>query len=69
MKASPDAFDRDPPDDRPVETRLPDWTASCNAEEKAERYEFLLRYVGRDPSQAVFAQGWANRLNQFEKRF
>ncbi len=35
---------------------------------KAERYELLLRYVGREPSQAVFAQGWANRLDQFERR-
>lgn len=33
---------------------------------KAERYELLLRYIGRDPSQAVFAAGWANRLDQFE---
>ena len=35
---------------------------------KAERYESLLRYIGRDPSQAVFAQGWANRLDGFEEK-
>lgn len=33
---------------------------------KAERYELLLRFIGSDPSQAVFATGWANRLDQFE---
>lgn len=35
---------------------------------KAERYESLLRYIGRDPSQAVFAAGWSNRLDQFEDK-
>lgn len=35
---------------------------------KAERYELLLRYVGSDPRQAVFAQGWSNRLDQFEEK-
>ena len=35
---------------------------------KAERYELLLRYIGRDPRQAVFATGWANRLDQFEEK-
>lgn len=33
---------------------------------KAERYELLLRFIGRDSRQAVFAQGWANRLDEFE---
>lgn len=35
---------------------------------KAERYEALLRFVGVDPEQAAFVQGWANRLDQFEER-
>jgi lysozyme family protein len=35
---------------------------------KAERYELLLRFIGRDPGQAVFAAGWANRLDHFEQR-
>jgi lysozyme family protein len=35
---------------------------------KCERYEALLRFVGVDPQQAIFAQGWANRLDQFERR-
>ena len=30
---------------------------------KCERYELFLRYIGHDPSQAVFATGWANRLD------
>lgn len=33
---------------------------------KCERYELLLRFIGRDPAQAQFAAGWANRLDQFE---
>lgn len=35
---------------------------------KAERYELLLRFIGRDPAQAVFAAGWANRLDHFEQK-
>jgi lysozyme family protein len=31
---------------------------------KCERYELLLRYVGRDHRQAIFAVGWANRLDE-----
>lgn len=34
---------------------------------KCERYELLLRFVGRDPRQAAFAAGWANRLDGLEK--
>jgi lysozyme family protein len=34
---------------------------------KAERLELFLRYIGRDPAQAVFAAGWANRLDHFER--
>lgn len=33
---------------------------------KAERLEAVLRYVGRDPSQAIFAEGWANRFDQLD---
>lgn len=32
---------------------------------KAERYEFLLRDVGRRPTDAKYAEGWSNRLDQF----
>ena len=35
---------------------------------KCERYELLLRYVGSDPRQAIFANGWSNRLDQFEEK-
>lgn len=31
---------------------------------KCERYELLLRYVGADHRQAIFAAGWANRLDE-----
>lgn len=31
---------------------------------KCERYELFLRYIGHDPSQAVFATGWSNRLDE-----
>jgi len=33
---------------------------------KCERYELYLRFIGRDPSQAVFATGWANRMDEFQ---
>jgi len=33
---------------------------------KCERYELLLRYIGRRPDQAQFATGWANRLDTIE---
>lgn len=33
---------------------------------KCERYELLLRYVGRDARQAIFAAGWANRLDELD---
>lgn len=33
---------------------------------KCERYELYLRFIGRDPSQAVFAAGWANRMDEFQ---
>lgn len=35
---------------------------------KCERYELLLRFIGSSPGNAVFASGWANRLDQFEER-
>lgn len=33
---------------------------------KCERYELMLRYIGRDARQAIFAGGWANRLDELE---
>jgi lysozyme family protein len=33
---------------------------------KCERYELLLRFIGRDARQAVFAAGWANRLDELQ---
>lgn len=36
---------------------------------KCERYELFLRFIGRDPGQAVFATGWANRLDKFVEKF
>jgi lysozyme family protein len=33
---------------------------------KCERYELLLRYIGRSPSQSKYAIGWANRLDTIE---
>jgi lysozyme family protein len=33
---------------------------------KCERYELYLRFIGRDPAQAVFAAGWANRLDELQ---
>ena len=33
---------------------------------KCERYELFLRYIGRDPKQAVFATGWSNRMDELE---
>jgi lysozyme family protein len=33
---------------------------------KCERYELYLRYIGRNPSQTVFATGWANRMDEFQ---
>ena len=35
---------------------------------KCERYELLLRYIGNDPRQAIYANGWSNRLDQFEEK-
>lgn len=32
-----------------------------------ERLDFYLRIIGRDPSQAAFATGWANRIVPFWK--
>ena len=34
---------------------------------KCERYELYLRFIGRDPAQAVFATGWANRMEDFNQ--
>ncbi len=31
----------------------------------AERLDNFLRIIGRDPSQAVFAEGWANRIAEW----
>jgi lysozyme family protein len=33
---------------------------------KCERFELYMRFIGRDPSQAVFAAGWANRMDEFQ---
>lgn len=33
---------------------------------KCERFELYLRFIGRDPAQAVFAEGWANRMDEFQ---
>ena len=35
---------------------------------KCERYELLLRYIGFDHAQAIFATGWSNRLDQFDEK-
>jgi lysozyme family protein len=35
---------------------------------KCERYELLLRDVGRWPADAKFAEGWSNRLDQFSEK-
>lgn len=35
---------------------------------KCERYELFLRFIGRDPAQAVFSTGWANRLDELQSR-
>jgi lysozyme family protein len=35
---------------------------------KCERYELLMRYIGRRWDQAQFATGWANRNDQFDER-
>lgn len=43
------------------------WPAVYNAL-TAQRPQFFLGIVGRDPSQAVFALGWRNRLNEFKPR-
>jgi lysozyme family protein len=31
---------------------------------KCERFELFLRFIGRDPQQAVFATGWSNRMDE-----
>ena len=33
---------------------------------KCERYELFLRFIGRDPAQAVFATGWSNRMDELQ---
>lgn len=35
---------------------------------KCERYELFLRFIARDPGQSVFATGWANRMDELERR-
>jgi lysozyme family protein len=35
---------------------------------KCERYELFLRFIGRDPAQAVFATGWSNRMDELQDR-
>ena len=45
--------------------RVENWGAFYYAV-KCERLEGYLRYVGRDPRQAEYAAGWANRSDQFE---
>ena len=34
---------------------------------KCERFELITRFIGRDNAQAVFATGWANRFDEFER--
>lgn len=36
---------------------------------KCERLEAYMRYAGRVPANVVYLGGWANRNDQFEKRF
>lgn len=36
---------------------------------KCERLEAYMRYAGRAPANVVYLGGWANRNDQFEKRF
>lgn len=62
----------DIPDDGsigPITTRVvkavTNWTALF-WRLKAERLEAALRDVGRNPSQSIFAVGWANRFDQFD---
>lgn len=55
------------PNSRAALAKVTNWPALFYAL-KCERYELLLRYVGRRPDQAQFAIGWANRLDQFEER-
>jgi len=43
------------------------WPAVYNAL-IAQRSQFFLGIVGRDPSQAVFALGWRNRIAEFKPR-
>jgi lysozyme family protein len=33
---------------------------------KCERFELFLRFIGRDPAQAVFATGWSNRMDELQ---
>jgi lysozyme family protein len=35
---------------------------------KCERFELFLRFIGRDPAQAVFATGWSNRMDEMQDR-
>jgi len=35
---------------------------------KCERYELFLRFIGHDPAQAVFATGWANRMDELNDK-
>jgi len=55
------------PKSREALAKVTNWPALFYAV-KCERYELLLRYIGRRPDQAQFAIGWANRLDQFEER-
>lgn len=36
---------------------------------KCERLEAYMRYAGRAPANVIYLGGWANRNDQFEKRF
>lgn len=48
--------------------RVKNWPAFFYAL-KCERYELLLRYIGRRPENAKYATGWSNRQDQFELAF
>jgi len=55
------------PKSRAALAKVTNWPALFYAV-KCERYELLLRYIGRRWDQAQFATGWANRLDQVEDR-
>lgn len=55
------------PQTRSAIAAVTNWPAVYNAL-IAQRSQFFLGIIGRDVSQAVFALGWRNRLNEFKPR-